>query len=264
MNIAIAQTKILWKDKAANLLKAKEYAIEAGKNAADILVFPEMSFTGFCMDTADIGEYDLQSVNAVSKIAKEHSVAIGFGWVENTDGLSKNHYTIIDKSGMSILDYVKIHPFSFVNEDKYYQPGEDIAFCNISGVRMSVFICYDLRFAEPLSIAADRSELILIPANWPRTRREHFKLLLRARAIENVCYIVGVNCVGQQLDLAYAGDSCVISPQGKTLFQQYMKEGLFLYNIEGVSENVLDSREKFPVLQDRKNGIYDKLRDVYL
>ena len=258
MKLGIAQTHIVWKDKSANLLAMDVYASSAALRGADVLLFPEMSFTGFCMENGEIGETDEHTVKAVSAAARKNGLAIGFGWVKNIDGISENHYSIADKNGKLILDYVKMHPFSFVGEDKHYRHGDSFSFCEISGVRVCVFICYDLRFPRPISIAAPFADLILIPANWPKARLKHFETLLDARAIENQCYFAGINCVGGQSGTEYAGGSRVISPKGEVLMCEY-GEGLFFCEIDDLSVKIKTYRAEFPALCDRRGALYDKL-----
>ena len=151
--------------------------------------------------------------------AKQHRIHIGFVWTSaESDGRGKNHYTILTPDGESCLDYTKIHPFSYCQEDRFFQKGTQLAHATISGIPVSVLICYDLRFPEVFRIAARSAALIFVPANWLSRRSRHWQILLQARAIENQVYLLGVNCVGTQGDLQFVGGSQLVDPEGTVLW----------------------------------------------
>ena len=255
MKIALAQTHIFWEDKEKTALVA-ESIISNVVPEADLILFPEMSFTGFSMNTAVTGETDHSTVKTISSLAKANNINVGFGWVENTGAKSKNRYSIVDKTGVEISSYAKIHPFSYSGEDKYFAGGDEISVFSISGIPFSSFICYDLRFPELFRSVADKVHAIIIPACWPAKRSEHWKSLLRARAIENQVYIFAVNCVGDIGGLHYSGDSCVINPNGDIVEMLSGKEGVLMYDFK---DDVEDYRKRFPVLDDRRKDLYQVL-----
>jgi len=117
-----------------------------------------------------------------------------------------------------------------------------------------------LRFPEVFSIASHKADAIIIPANWPAKRREHWITLLRARAIENQVYIFAVNCVGNIGDLNYSGDSCVIKPDGEIVEMASYEEKLIIYDFQN---DVAKYRSNFPVKQDRKVSLYHELESTY-
>ena len=252
----MAQTNIIWENKAANHEKCEQFVKQAKVQEAELVFFPEMSFTGFSMNTMKIAEDSNQTVNEIKKIALKYEVGIGFGWVKKTDLLAENHYTVINNKGEVLSDYVKIHPFSYGGEDKYYSPGNQIVQFEYGGMTFSTFICYDLRFPEIFQIASKKAEVIVVPANWPKTREDHWKTLLKARAIENQCYILGVNCVGTIDGLEYSGRSAFISPNGIVLTESEEKEQLLCYNLDDCVSKI---RDEFPVKKDRKEHIYFEL-----
>lgn len=256
MRVALAQTNIIWENKAANHEKCEQFVKQAKVQEAELVFFPEMSFTGFSMNTMKIAEDSNQTVNEIKKIALKYEVGIGFGWVKKTDLLAENHYTVINNKGEVLSDYVKIHPFSYGGEDKYYSPGNQIVQFEYGGMTFSTFICYDLRFPEIFQIASKKAEVIVVPANWPKTREDHWKTLLKARAIENQCYILGVNCVGTIDGLEYSGRSAFISPNGIVLTESEEKEQLLCYNLDDCVSKI---RDEFPVKKDRKEHIYFEL-----
>lgn len=257
MRIAIFQNHISWENKEKNYLCLEQKLKELSDKCPQLVLLPEMSFTGFSMNTNLTGESSMETVSVISSYAKKHGVAIGFGWVKNCGEKAENHYSIVDKSGSVISDYVKIHPFSFSGEDKKFKGGEEINVFEFDGIKFSTFICYDLRFPEVFQIASKKAHVIIVPANWPRKRREHWKCLLRARAIENQVYIIGVNCVGDIGGVEYSGDSCVINPNGEVLIESFGEDSMIMYEL---LDDVDHFRNAFRVKDDRREEIYSKCR----
>ena len=241
MRIALAQTNILWEDKQANLVRAEEFVIAAG---AEIVLFPEMSLTGFSMHTDVTAEIcqpyaEIQSraqmdstpdmtnqpttgwtIEQIKTLADRHHTTIGIGWVKKTEPLCENHYSIEFQAGLAI--------------------------------------CYDLRFPEQFRAMVPETEIFIVAANWPEARTSHWKTLLAARAIENQCYVAGVNCCGDMDGRYYSGDSGVYAPDGSLLVPTKKirltdalckEEKLLVYDIQN---DVAKIRKAFPVLQDRK------------
>jgi predicted amidohydrolase len=247
---------IMWEDKFENYKKAKYYIEEAGSKLVDVILFPEMSFTGFSMNIDKTKEINEESIEVLKEYAKDSNIYVGFGWVKESGIKAENHYTIINSEGKVILDYIKIHPFSYSGEDKYFISGCELECCNIKGTELSAFICYDLRFPEVFQAVSKHVSLIVVPANWPEQRREHWTCLLKARAIENQVYILGVNCVGEKNGLNYSGDSCIIDPLGNILQVLSYKEGLLIQDIE---DDIDTFRMDFPIKADRKIDLYKKM-----
>ena len=259
MKIALAQTNIIWEDKDENIRKTSEIVASKASEGVDLVLFPEMSFTGFSMNTDATKEKDNQSIKRISAVAAENHVAVGFGWVKDCDGLCENHYTIVDDVGCILSDYAKIHPFSLSGEDKHFSGGQSVSVFEFHGIRMTSFICYDLRFPELFRLVCDDVSLIIVPANWPGSRSEHWKTLLRARAIENQVYVLGINCQGEMNGLYYSGDSSVIDPNGVVLQSLNDKTGVIVADIDGNTDEI---RKGFPVLTDRKTELYYKLEQT--
>lgn len=257
MKVALCQMNIIWEDKATNQLKVIQYIKEAAQQAVDLIVFPEMCLTGFSMNIKKIMEENGETVTFFSQLAKQFNIFIGFGWVKAARNGKKaeNHFTIVTPTEDVLSDYIKIHPFSFAKEDKDFLGGQKIVYFKIKEFLASTFICYDLRFPEVFQTASHSGELIIVAANWPEKRSEHWKCLMKARAIENQVYLLGVNCVGRVNDISYSGDSCVIDPNGNIKAELVDEEGLIICEIE----NDVDSyRKDFPVKQDRKHSLYRK------
>lgn len=251
--VALAQMNIVWENKDENFKRIHEYVKQAKSDKVDIVFFPEMTLTGFSMNIRHTAETKEETIKNVQKLAIQNQIAIGVGWVKSVDELAENHYTIINSKGEIISDYVKMHPFSFGDEDRFFIKGNCLSFFTLKNFTFCNFICYDLRFPEVFQIASKKADAIIIAANWPEQRAEHWKTLLKARAIENQCYILGVNCVGQVGELKYSGDSCIISPEGNILAGTENKEKLVIYKLENDVKNI---RSLFPVKNDRRESLY--------
>lgn len=262
MRVALCQLDIAWEDKRMNLEQAKVYMEEAKAEEAEIVFFPEMSFTGFSMNVDLIKEEYGETLKEVREMAAESQIAIGMGWVkaEEMGGRMevKNIYTVIGSQGEILSNYVKIHPFRYAKEDQYFTSGNRISLFEYRERVFSTFLCYDLRFPEIFEIASRKAEIIVVSANWPQPRKEHWSTLLRARAIENQVYILGVNCIGEKAGLYYSGDSCVIDPNGNVMGVLSDQDGLIVLDIPNNTEQI---REEFPVKQDRRPELYYKLSE---
>lgn len=251
MKIAVCQLEIKLEKKEINIERAIAFIKEAAENNAELILFPEMSFTGFSMRTAVTGEEKRETVEAMKQIAKDNNIAIGFGWVKNLAD-SENHYTIVNNEGCEIADYAKIHPFSFAKEDQYFKAGEKPCAFALNEINFGLAICYDLRFPELFQYLSKTAGVLLIPANWPARRKEHWMTLLKARAIENQCYVIGINCVGKQGFAMYEGDSLVLNPNGD-IINHLENEAMVYVDIEN---DVDEYRNKFPTKDDRRPDLY--------
>ncbi|MGN1318890.1 MAG: nitrilase-related carbon-nitrogen hydrolase [Lachnospirales bacterium] len=255
MIVSLCQLNIVWENKKANVEKVDKFCNLAKNKNSHIIFFPEMSLTGFSLEvnrTKENGE----SINIIKNIAKKYNIAIGFGWVKDCGLKGENVYTIINQNGEVISEYTKIHPFSFSGEDKYFNKGDKLSVFNFMGFNIGSLICYDLRFPEIFQALSKNCHLIVVPACWPEKRSDHFKTLLKARAIENQCYILGVNCVGDVGGLYYSGDSMIINPEGKIIDCLSNKEGLILADIDN---DVDVFRNLFPTKKDRQPNLYRQL-----
>ena len=253
MKLALAQLDIAWEDKSTNKETAILFIEQAADENVDMILFPEMTLTGFSMNTSFIGETHNETIEFFKKISSQFNILIGFGYVEGTSN-SKNKYSVVSPCGDELVNYTKIHPFSFGEETKFYQCGSQINLFNAFDFTISPLICYDLRFPEIFQVASKTAHLITLAANWPVERREHWITLLKARAIENQCYIAGINRVGQGNGLTYSGDSMIIDPLGNIISSLYMEDGLIIADI--FVENVTRIRENFRLKEDRKEGLY--------
>ena len=249
---------IVWENKEENFIKVEKAIIEAVQKGAEVLFLPEMSFTGFSMNTNFTAESDKYTISKMKTLCKKYSIGIGFGWVEKCGNKAKNCYTILDKNAEELSTYVKIHPFSYSNEDKYFEKGTELSKYNIDNIGFSTVICYDTRFPELFQgICKDENiKAVVIPANWPARRTEHWKTLVRARAIENQVYIIAVNCVGNIGGIEYSGDSYIIAPNGDVVEYIGSDEGICVAELNYDIDNL---RKDFPIRQDRQIDLYKKI-----
>lgn len=256
MKIALCQFHRKWEDKVYNLETAKRYIKEAKLQKCQLILFPEMSFTGFSMVIEKTCDKFDETIKEISSLASRFNISIGFGWVGMGKKKAQNHYGIINERGEMISDYVKIHPFSYSDENQYFESGEKLSVFPLHEFIVSTFICYDLRFPEIFQAVSKQAELIIVAANWPKKRGEHWKKLLVARAVENQSYIAAVNCVGEENGIFYSGDSCVINPDGKIMGKISGEEGLLMIELP---KNTEKFRAEFPVKRDRKVEFYKKI-----
>jgi omega-amidase len=257
MKIALAQMNILFENKEKNKEKCLSFIKKAKDKACDFIIFPEMTLTGFSMNTKEIAEDNNETVNWFKNKALNYGLYIGFGHVVRVKEKCENRFTIVSPDNKELLSYAKIHPFSYSLENKYYEGGNSILLNKINDFLVSPFICYDLRFPEIFQIASKECQLITVAANWPKSRRDNWITLLKARAIENQCYIAGVNAVGNINGYEYSGDSLIIDPIGNVIAMAEDKEELVISEIE-VNE-VLRYRDHFPIKRDRREELYKNI-----
>ncbi|MBR0409637.1 MAG: carbon-nitrogen family hydrolase [Eubacterium sp.] len=258
----LAQMDISWENVNDNKQRAEAFFEEAAGKNVDILVFPEMSLTGFSMDVEKItGDWEDQR-DFFSQMSEKYSMAVAGGYAAKREsGKSihanrpkfENHLTIFDR-GDRILDYIKIHPFSYGREAEFFTGGDRIVTAGWKDTAVGGFVCYDLRFPEVFQISSVESEVIFVIANWPRSRISHWDILLQARAIENQCFVVGVNRTGSGGGLGYNGHSAVYSPRGDRLTELSEKELLITAALD--EDELREYRRKFPVKRDRRIELY--------
>jgi len=247
IKIGLFQFDTVWEDKEHNK-KTILKIINSKKNKVDWLIFPEMTLTGFSMNVYKT-ELDCTDFDFFKNIAKESNCIVSFG------GVIKNYNSLIsvNPSGDILNQYFKNHLFSYGEENKYYKAGTKQEFFNVSSFNILPSICYDLRFSYLYWNNAIEADILLVVASWPESRREHWITLLKARAIENQAFIIGVNRVGNDPNVSYSGDSMVVDPLGNILLNCANKEGIFTTEID---INILkQSREKFCFLKDRTRSL---------
>jgi omega-amidase len=249
MKIGLAQFSPSWENKAENKIKINSLLANAAERN-DLLIFPEMSLTGFTMKSKDYSEnLKGETFDFFASVAVKYNCFIIAGVIETSEDKLFNTALVINPKGELTASYRKIHPFSYSSENKYYDRGNEPVTLNINGWNTGLTICYDLRFPELYRLyGKQKAGLIINIANWPDTRIHHWKTLIKARAIENQCYIAAVNRTGNDPKLNYPGASCLIGPMGAEILMA--DDGEAVYSGIISSEHLNDIREKFPFLED--------------
>ena len=246
MKVSIIQHDIVWGNPAENRLRLQQQ-IEA-QPGADLYVLTEMWSTGFAINPEGVAERDEASLQWMKDMAVQQQAAIAGSLAIEQDGSFHNRLYFVKPDG-EVEYYDKRHLFSYGGEDKYYSPGTERVVVEWKGVRFLLTVCYDLRFPVWMRYCNDY-DAILCVANWPTVRIDSWQTLLRARAIENQCYVVGVNRVGKDPNCDYCGCSAIINPYGQTIAEcEKNKE----YSMEAVfdMEKLNAYRAKFPALKEK-------------
>jgi predicted amidohydrolase len=263
MKISLIQSDISWNNPSENVRRCAALASEALASQGEVLIFPEMFTCGFSMPTGNLAEESShEGREFLRTLASQHSV-FTIGSTPEVGSVGENYNTawIFGPDGAQ-SSYRKIHPFSLGGEADSYSPGTHTQTAVLEGssgetLRCTALICYDLRFAPLFWAEAPRTDLFVVVANWPVTRREHWLTLLRARAIENQAYVAGVNRVGVGGGLTYSGDSVLFAPDGTELGALGDSQGTLTCDV--TSTAVAAWREKLPALRDRRPEIYPGL-----
>lgn len=249
MKIGLVQYNPKWESKEENKKKINKL-IKRDFEKSTLLIFPEMTLTGFTMMSGKFSEpIKGDSFKFFSDLALKHKIFVAAGLIEKEKENFFNSLILLNPDGKLTAKYRKIHPFSYSTEDKHYKKGKEIKVAEINRLKIGLSICYDLRFPELYRFyAKERVHLIIVIANWPDTRIEHWKTLLKARAIENQCYVAGINRVGDDLKLHYAGVSSVYDPMGIELASLKNEEKIIFSEID--KAKVEKIRKNLPFLKD--------------
>lgn len=253
MRVAAIQHDIAWCDRETNFAQLEPLVAQAAQSGARLVVLTETFSTGFAVENADAAEpAGGPTYQFLARMATEHNIWITGSCLEassNEDSRMVNALIAISPTGAA-RRYHKIHPFTFGGEAEHVQPGTEHVTIDIDGVRTSLFICYDLRFADEFWRLAPSTDLYIVPANWPSKRQTHWGALLRARAIENQAYVIGCNRVGTGPAGQYMGESMIIDPWGASLAVGGASTEVIYADI--VPNVVANTRAKFPFLNDRR------------
>ena len=239
-------------DPAATQRRVRPMIDAAVGDGAQFVVLTEMFATGFSNESASFAEpMDGSSVTFLREHARDHSIWIaGSVAVTEPDRVrAVNRFVAAGPSG-ELICYDKRHPFTYAGEDRHFESGDELVTFVAGDVRITPFVCYDLRFADDFWAAGPGSDLFVVVANWPTSRREHWRTLLTARAVENQCYVVGVNRVGTARGLDHSGDSMVVGPGGQVLASASVNEMTLIVDVSPARVEAI--RKEFPFLADRR------------
>jgi predicted amidohydrolase len=253
MKVAAVQHDVVWADKDANFARLGPMIAAAAGAGARLVVLTEMYSTGFVMDGERVAEpVDGPSTRFLVDEAQRHGVWVCGSLPELAEGQDRPYNRLVLSAPDGTCHrYAKIHPFTYAGEEEHYAAGTDRVVVDVEGVRVGLFVCYDLRFADEFWALAPGVDAYVVPANWPESRREHWRALLTARAIENQAYVIGVNRVGEGDRLTYVGDSRIVDPLGHVVAEASGTEALLVADVD--PEVVAATRARFPFLQDRRS-----------
>ena len=249
LKVTAVQSELFWEDVDANLQKF-EKLLTALSQDTDVVILPEMFTTGFTMNNKELWEdMNGQTVNWMKSIAKKGGFALcGSVIIKEGEDVFNRMIWVTPDSELSYYD--KRHLFSLAGEDKSYKAGSERIIFQYKGWKICPLICYDLRFPE-CSRNQEDYDLLIYVANWPDKRSNHWKALLKARAIENQCYTVGVNRVGSDDNgHTYSGDSSICKYDG-TVLAEYSNEEVIFSSILSLGD-LHSYRENFPFLSDQE------------
>jgi len=220
MKVAVSQISCSLGDSDANLLKVRDFCARAKETGAELIVFPEMTDTGYSMPVVQnhAASWSNGFVPGLQQTARKLSIAVVSGVSERDNTSIYNSQIFVDPEGNITAKYRKTHLYAVapVEEQKCFAPGETFASVAHGGLRFGFSICYDLRFPEMYRELATKQnvDVFIISSAWPFPRVEHFRTLALARAIENQSYVIASNRVGKDDDLWFCGSSAIIDPRG--------------------------------------------------
>ena len=248
LRVVLGEYDIGFHTPAESLGGAEHLARNAHAAGARVLVLPEMATTGFTMDPAQAVPLDAQPVQELSRMAKAHRIWIVAGIAAREEHGNTNVALVLDDTGAVVAIHRKRRLFAYGGEDRVYRSASEHTLVAIDGVRCAIFICYELRFPELFAPVAQDVDAMLLIANWPAARRMHWDTLLRARAIENQCVVIGVNRTGDGDGIHYDGGSVAFGPWGEVLPEQQV-HGVRAVDVDPAE--VARVRGKYPFLRDR-------------
>jgi omega-amidase len=252
MQLSGLQYDVAWENQAGNFDTVRRWVDRHDFSPGGLLVLPEMFSTGFSMDVSAVAEKDPSLVEAflADLAVQTDSVVVGGLVTEKSNGRGLNESLAVSPSGEHLARYQKIRTFTYTGESDHYDRGTELAMFQWQGWKVCPLICYDLRFPEIFRRGiGEGAELFVVIASWPARRVEHWLTLLRARAIENQAYLVGVNRTGEDPAWPYPGRSVIIDPQGEIISDAGNQDGWVSAEID--RQVMLDWRAEFPALDDR-------------
>lgn len=246
----------------ANLKRACEWIAEAARRGSDLVLLPELWASGYDLEHAHEYAQPLGTglFARLSALAKKHNLAIGSSLLERNKGKIFNTFTLFDRHGETRAMYRKIHLFRLLDEEKWLNAGNELVTVDAPWGKTGLSICYDLRFPEIFrAYALHGVKLVLLVAEWPEKRINHWQKLLQVRAIENQYFIAAVNKVGRSQGSQLGGHSAIIDPMGEALVEGGINEVLLTAEID--FKKVEETRRWMPVFDDRSPSAYGQVHD---
>jgi predicted amidohydrolase len=257
IKIALAQMDVRWADRDANLATARRMVAQAAKARADVVVLPELWGSGYDLAHAASLATSIHDglFQEMAALARQHDLYLIGSLLEASAGHIHNTCAFFGPQGL-VGSYRKLHLFRLMAEDSYLSPGDQPGLYDVPPWGMTALaICYDLRFPELFrGYALAGARLMVIPSEWPAPRIDHWRTLLRARAIENQCVVAACNRVGADRDNMFGGASAVVGPWGETLVEGDGHPALLMAQVD--LAQVDEARRRIPVLSDRRPECY--------
>ena len=226
-----------------------------------LVIFPEMTLTGYSLEVNSFTENlsDSWTLSTFHQLAKSIDINIIFGALLSYRGNSPENCLCLATPFATSAVYSKLHPFTFVGEEKVLLAGNSLGYVDLLDVRLGASICYDLRFPVIFSLMASKCFGVICIANWPQSRVNHWRTLLIARAIENQMIMIGVNRVGVDGNgLFYEKSSMVVLPNGDISLPTSSSEELDIYDVDFAMTT--KARQEFPTLRD---GNFERYQELY-
>jgi predicted amidohydrolase len=252
LTITTIQSNLFWEDKTANL-QMLQHKIDSIEENTEIVILPEMFSTGFSMNAAALSEtMDGETMEWMKEVSKKNGIVLTGSVMIEENGKYYNRLIWMLPNGQYGF-YDKRHLFAYGEEDQHYSAGNKRLIASVKGWKINLQVCYDLRFPVWARQKAEEGkaeyDLLIYVANWPERRSHAWKTLLCARAIENQCYVIGVNRVGDDAkNIHYSGNSLVIDPMGQVLYHMADEEDINTITLS--KEKLEEVRTKFPFLND--------------
>ena len=251
--VALGEYDTGWHDPVRSLARVRVIAPQARAAGADLLVLPEMCASGFTMDADKFAEpADGPSSRALSELAAENHLWIIAGLSMRREGRYLNSALAFAPDGSLVATYDKQRLFGYAKETTVYSAGTSRCVIQVGGLSLGLFVCFDLRFPELFREVGPDVDACVIIANWPSARQRHWEVLTQARAIENQCYVVAVNRIGEGEGLVYSGGSMILDPWGERCDTPARDSSL---RIGELSRSMVASvREKFPLIEGTRRS----------
>ena len=250
LTVALGQYDTGWHDPVESLARARTIAQQARAAGADLLVLPEMCASGFTMDVENFAEPpDGPSARALSALAADHQLWLIAGLSISRNGDYVNSALAFAPDGSLVATYDKQRLFGYAGETAVYSAGTTSCVIQVGGLSVGLFVCFDLRFPELFREVGPEVDAFVIIANWPSARQRHWEVLTQARAIENQCYVVAVNRIGDGDGLKYTGGSMILNPMGERCDRPARDSALGIGEV--LRSTVASVREAFPLADGR-------------
>lgn len=259
ITLALAQMDIVLGEPDENVATARTLVAQAANEGANLVLLPELWPTGYDLEHKDryTTALDEGHFALMADLARAHQLFVaGTALEANPHGKPFNTAALYGPDGGQLGVYRKVHLWAPLGEVDHMTPGNTLPTFDLPWGRIALAICYDLRFPELWRrYAGAGAQLILIPAEWPVHRVEHWQLLLRARAVENQLFVAGCNRAGTDKDGEFGGHSAVVDPWARVLVEGDSGTGLFVATLD--LDEVARARQLFPFLTDRRPEVYE-------